>query len=233
MRFNSIGNCVLAALALVVGTVDGARAQTPDLIIARGSEQVSMDPQFARTSNNQATAQLFFDRLVGTDDKLRPVPGLALSWRNLDPLTWELKLRPGVKFHDGSPFTAEDVVFSLERPPTIPNSPASFALSVGNIAKMEIVDPLTIKITSKTPDPRLIEEAGRVWIVSKKAATGATNEQFNKGPATIGTGPYKFVSWTPAASMTLCATRITGERSRSSNACSSATSRMLRRGSRH
>ena len=110
---------------------------------------------------------------------------------------------PDVKFHDGSPFTAEDVVFSLQRPPTIPNSPASFALSVGNIAKMEIVDPLTLKITSKTPDPRLIEEAGRVWIVSKKAATGATNEQFNKGQATIGTGPYKFVSWTPAASMTL------------------------------
>lgn len=198
-----IGLRSICAGILVILSASMAGAQAPDLIIARGNEQVSMDPQFARTSNNQATAQNIFDRLIEVDENLRSIPGLAVSWRNLDGLTWEVKLRANVKFHDGSPFTAEDVVFSLQRPPTIPNSPASFAPSVGNIAKMEIVDPLTIRITSKSPDPRLIEEIGRVYIVSKKAAEGATNEQFNKGSATIGTGPYKFVSWTPAASMTL------------------------------
>jgi peptide/nickel transport system substrate-binding protein len=193
---------VLASTAMVAWAAV-ASAQAPDLIIGRGNEQVSMDPQFARTGNNQYTAQHIFDRLVDVDENLRAGPGLALSWRNVDPLTWEVKLRPNVKFHDGSPFTAEDVVFSLRRPPTIPNSPASFAPSVAGIASMEIVDPLTLKITSKSPDPRLIEEAGRVYIVSKKAAEGATNDMFNKGTAAIGTGPYKFVDWTPGATMNL------------------------------
>ena len=192
---------LVAACVAVWAT--GANAQAPDLIIGRGNEQVSMDPQFARTGNNQYTAQHIFDRLVDVDENLRAGPGLAVSWRNIDPLTWEVKLRPNVKFHDGSPFTAEDVVFSLRRPPTIPNSPASFASSVAGIASMEIIDPLTLKITSKTPDPRLIEEAGRVYILSKKAAEGATNEAFTKGAATIGTGPYKYVDWTPGATLNL------------------------------
>ena len=60
------------------------------------------------------------------------VPGLAESWTNIDPMTWEVKLRQGVTFHDGSPFTAEDVVFSLTRAPDVPNSTASFAQSVAD-----------------------------------------------------------------------------------------------------
>jgi peptide/nickel transport system substrate-binding protein len=194
---------VAAASVALMAAAQQAVAQAPDLIIARGNEQVSMDPQFARTGNNQATAQHIFDRLITLDENQRVQPGLAASWKNLDPLTWEVKLRAGVTFHDGSPFTADDVVFSLKRPPTIPNSPASFAPSVSNIASMEIVDPLTIKMMSKRPDPRFVEEIGRVYIISKKAADGATNEQFNKGAATVGTGPYKFVDWTPGATMNL------------------------------
>ncbi|WP_395832528.1 ABC transporter substrate-binding protein [Elstera sp.] len=180
-----------------------ALAQAPDLIIARGNEPVSMDPQFARTGNNQMTAAHVFERLAGVDENMRATQQLALAWKALSPLVWEVKLRPGVTFHDGSPFTAEDVVFSLQRPPTIPNSPASFAPSVAGIEKMEIIDPLTLKITSKTPDPLFVNEIGRVFIVSKKAAEGASNDQFNKGTATIGTGPYKFVDWTPGGQLNL------------------------------
>lgn len=201
--FTRCTTLALAAFAGFAASTSTVWAQAPDLIIGRGNEQVSMDPQFARTGNNQTTAQHIFERLITLDENLRVQPGLAAAWKNIDPLTWEVKLRAGVTFHDGSPLTAEDVVFSLKRPPTIPNSPASFAPSVSNIASMDIVDPLTIMMKSKRPDPRFVEEIGRVYIVSKKAAEGATNEQFNKGPATIGTGPYRFVDWTPGATLNL------------------------------
>lgn len=186
--------------ALVAGTTLG---QAPDLIIARGNEPVSIDPQFARTGNNQMTAAHVFERLAGVDENMRATRQLAVSWKALSPTLWEVKLRPNVTFHDGSPFTAEDVVFSLQRPPTIPNSPASFAPSVAGIEKMEIIDPLTLRITAKTPDPLFVNEIGRVFIVSKKAAEGASNDQFNKGSAAIGTGPYKFVDWVPGAQLNL------------------------------
>ena len=124
-------------------------------------------------------------------------PGLAASWRNIDAKTWEVKLRANVKFHDGSPFTAEDVVFSMDRAPNVPNSPASFADSVKAIDKMQIIDPLTIRFTTTVPDPLFIENVGTVFIISKKAAEKATNADFNSGKAAIGTGAYKFISWTP------------------------------------
>lgn len=170
-------------------------AQT--LTIGRANEPQSIDPQFSRTGNNQMTAIHIFDRLVHTDENVRAYPALAESWTNIDPLTWEVKVRQGVKFHDGSELTAEDVVYSLERAPNVPNSPASFAGSVADIAKMEIVDSHTIRFTSKNPNPLFMENIGTVYILSKALTEGKANEDFAAGPAAIGTGPYKYVSWQP------------------------------------
>ena len=172
-------------------------AQAVELRIGRANEPQSIDPQFARTGNNQMTAVHIFDRLIISDENIRAKPGLALSWRNIDPKTWEVKLRPNVKFHDGSAFTADDVVFSMERAPKVPNSPASFADAVKFIDKMVILDPLTIRFTTTAPDPMFMGNIGTVFIVSKKYTEKATNADFNSGVAAIGTGPYKFVSWTP------------------------------------
>lgn len=199
-RFRPLAIALGLSAALTAGT---ALSQAPDLIIARGNEPVSIDPQFARTGNNQMTSIHIFERLAGVDDNMRATRQLAVSWKALSPTLWEVKLRPNVTFHDGSPFTAEDVVFSLRRPPTIPNSPASFADSVAGIDKMEIIDSLTLRITSKSPDPLFVNEIGRVFIVSKKAAENASNDQFNSGAAAIGTGPYKFVNWVPGAQLNL------------------------------
>ncbi len=80
-------------------------ALAADLTIGRSSEQSSIDPQFSRTGNNQMTAEMIFGRLVDFDQNLQMHPGLAASWKNIDPLTWEITLRPGVTFQDGSPLT--------------------------------------------------------------------------------------------------------------------------------
>ena len=190
----------LASIALLAGAGSAAAA---DLTIGRSSEQQSIDPQFSRTGPNQATAAHIFDGLMDRDAKGAFVPSLAESFKNVDAKTWEAKLRPGVTFSDGSPLTAEDVVYSLERAPNVPNSPASFAGYVANIASMTIVDPMTIRFATKSPDPNFSFDVGGVFIVSKKATEGASNADFNSGKAAIGTGPYKFVSWTPGDELKL------------------------------
>jgi peptide/nickel transport system substrate-binding protein len=185
----------LTALALTTYLSSGAFAA--DLVIGLSTEPQAIDPHFSRTGNSQQAAQHVFNRLVEPDENLRIQPALAVEWENTDELTWIVRLREGVTFHDGSPFTAEDVVFSLERAAEIPNSPAPFTANVAPIASMEIVDPLTVKFTTTKPTPQFMELAGLVYIVSKAAAEGAGIEQFNSGAAAIGTGPYKFVEWAP------------------------------------
>jgi peptide/nickel transport system substrate-binding protein len=195
-----IGAALIAGLYLMMGS---ASPKAQELVIGRGSEQQSMDPQFARTGNNQMTATHIFDRLTGLDNNMRVVPALAESWKNVDPNTWEITLREGVKFHDGRPLTLDDVVYSLKRPPTLLNSPASFSSSVANIASIEAIGPRSLRIKSIMTDPLFIQEIGRVYIVSKAVTENASNEDFNKGTAAIGTGPYRFVEWVPADHMTL------------------------------
>jgi len=183
----------LAAIALAGLTL---AAQAADLRIGRSNEPSSIDPQFARTGNNLMTAQDMFDRLIENDANLQTRPALALSWKAVDPATWEIKLRDGVRFHDGSPFTADDVLFSLKRAGEIKNSPAPFSGAVGDIASMTAVDRLTLRFKTKRPNPEFIEQIGRVYIVSSRAAQGKQPEDFNNGSGAIGTGPYKFKQWT-------------------------------------
>lgn len=188
-------------VALLSGTALPACAQ--DLTIGRSSEQSSIDPQFSRTGNNQMTSTMIFGRLVEFDANLQVSPGLAESWENIDPTTWEIRLRSGVTFHDGSPFTADDVIFSLDRADEVPNSPAPYTDQVSAVASMEKIDDLTIRITTNAPAPTLLEDIGRVFIISKAAAEGRSSEDFMTAEVAVGTGPYKFLSWTPGETLEL------------------------------
>lgn len=185
----------LATAALLSSTALPALAQ--DLTIGRAAEPSSIDPQFSRTGPNQSTAQVMFGRLIEQDANLAITPGLAVSWEPIDDTTWEIKLREGVTFHDGSSMTADDVIFSLERTDEVPNSPAPFTDMVSNIASLEKVDDHTIRVKTIDPAPALMEDVGRVFIVSKETTEGVTSEDFTTGAAAIGTGPYKFVEYTP------------------------------------
>nr|MCV4207138.1 ABC transporter substrate-binding protein [Roseomonas sp. SXEYE001] len=138
-----------------------------------------------------------FDRLVERDANAQPYPGLAESWKTISDTVWEFKLRPGIKWHDGKDFTADDVVFSIERVPNVKGSPGSFAGFIRAITKTEVVDPLTIRFHTAAPHPLLPTELAGICIVARHAATGADPEDFNSLKAAIGTGPYKVVSYSP------------------------------------
>ena len=192
---------LLAGVAATVLALSSAEAA--DLVLGSATEPSAIDPQFSRTGNNQNIAQSVFDRLVQTDAAINMEPALAVSWTNIDPLTWHVKLREGVKFHDGNPLTAEDVIFSLTRAKDIPNSPAPFSGNVASIDSMKALDDLTIEFKTKKPTPDFMEQIGFVYIVEKKVAEGASIEDFNSGKAAIGTGAYKFKSWTPGDNLAL------------------------------
>ncbi|MGH8618329.1 MAG: ABC transporter substrate-binding protein [Burkholderiales bacterium] len=174
-----------------------------DLIIGRATEQSSIDPLFSRSGTNYSTSGQMFERLVSNDPNNQLHPALAVSWRAIDPTTWEIKLRDKVKFHDGSDFSAEDVVFSFERARNVPNSPASFAGAVASIVNMRALDRLTVQFKTSQPVPSLIEQVGRAFILSKKAATGLATADFNAGKGMVGTGPYQFVEWLPGQRLVL------------------------------
>ena len=190
-------------ISLLLAALCAPALHAADLVIGRATEQSSLDPLFARSGTNYSTSGQIFDRLVHNDPNNQLQPALAVSWRAIDATTWEIKLRDKVKFHDGSDFTADDVIFSFERARNVPNSPASFAGSVASIVNMRALDRLTVQLKTSQPVPSLIEQVGRAFILSKKAANGLTTTDFNSGKGMIGTGPYKFVEWRPAQHLKL------------------------------
>lgn len=171
--------------------------QADEVTIGLQVGPTSMDPHFFISSPNQAASLHLFDPLMGRDDEMRLTPALATDWYRIDDRTWEFKLRRGVRFHDGSEFTAEDVAFTVRRVPEVPHSPASFAAAVSEIAETIIVDSHTIRFRTRTAFPLFVNDISRLYIVSHRVADGATSQDFNSGKAAIGTGPYRFVSYAP------------------------------------
>lgn len=196
---------VLLAAVLTVITLPAA---AQDLTIGLRSEPSSLDPQYQNAAANNQIALNIFDALVARDDKLRPIPGLAVSWRPVSDTVWEFKLRPDVKFQDGSPFTADDVVFTYERAAKVPNSPSPFTMLTRQMTRLEVVDPLTLRITTAAPAPLLPSDLAGLPILSHTAAAGGapegkTTAELDRGDGLVGTGPFKFVDWKRGADLVL------------------------------
>ncbi len=181
----------IAATAMAFASVQ-ASAQTAT--IAVGAPVTSIDPHYHQLSPNNAVADIIFDRLVNNDPQSRNIPGLATEWRAVAPTVWEFKLRPNVRFHNGNAFTADDVAFTLQRLPNVPNSPSSFAAYSRPLTRIEIVDPLTIRFHTAQPYPLLPLDMTNVRIIDKETAENATTEDFNSLRAAAGTGPYRAVA---------------------------------------
>ncbi len=178
-------------------------AQATDVTIGRATEQNALDPLFSDLGNDVSTAENMFESMIHFDSKLVVHPSLAVSWTLVDPLTWEIILRDGVTFHDGSPFTAADVAFSLNRAKTIPNSPGPLASFVRSVKETEILDPHRIRVHTDTPTPLLMDMIGRIFIIPAALGSSVTTDDFNAGRAMIGTGPYRFKSAAPGDRVTM------------------------------
>jgi peptide/nickel transport system substrate-binding protein len=186
---------LLPGIAVCFALTAAPATQSQELRIAMGADVTSMDPHYVNLFPNNNIAEHIFEKLITLDPDSRLIPGVAESWKTINPTTWEFKLRKGVKFHDGSDFTAEDVAFSIDRVAKIPDSPGPFTTYTKAIKEVQIVDPLTIRFITAAPAPQLPNDISTIYIVSKKTATGATTPDFNSGKAMNGTGPFKFASF--------------------------------------
>ena len=181
-----------------------ASAQTLTIGVRGGPD--SIDPHFTATGTHAEALKHVYDTLVWSGDGLELEPRLAESWKAISDTTWEFKLRRGVKFHDGSDFTAADVKFSIERIPMVAG-PNPTTIYVRRVKETKVIDPYTLHVITDGAAPTLPNDFIRLFIVSSKAAAGLTkesaNEAFNSGKAAIGTGPYKYVSWQPKGDLVL------------------------------
>ena len=180
----------IAVLSLWVITTG---AQT--LTLGTKLELNTLDPHFFAAFPTGSSHELIYEKLAVLDAKLVPQPQLATSWNNLDNLTWEIKLRKGVVFHNGAPFTADDVIFTWDRVPNVPNSPNSFSQFTRAVERIIKLDDYTLQMKTAAPTPMLPNDLANVFILSASAAKGMTTQDFNAGKAAIGTGQYKLVEW--------------------------------------
>src|SRR6185503_4212935 len=128
------------------------------------------------------------------DPDLKLIPRLATEWKSTGDTTWEFKLRPNVKFHNGDPLTSTDVKFSIERTYD-PAAKTLVSTVFTTVDKVEAPDPLTVVFTTKKPDPllpaRLAFYGGQIIPIQYFQHAGP--DEFNAKP--VGSGPVKFVEW--------------------------------------
>ncbi len=153
-----------------------------------------VDPHVLFLGPNMAMARNLYDSLVGRDEDAHWTPTLATSWRQIDPRTWEFTLRQGVRFSDGSPFTAEDVVASVHRIPSVPNNPGPYTTNLRTITGVEATGPYTLRVTTDRPNPLLPGQFTNIFILPR-SVVDAPPEAFSSAQATIGTGPFHLLSF--------------------------------------
>ena len=159
------------------------------VIVAQDADAKTLDPAASNDVPSHRVTLQIYDNLVAREGT-KLVPGLAESWTQVDPLTLDLKIRKGVKFHNGDPLTVKDVVFSLIK---VKNDPSMMSFFV-DVDKIEALDDETVRITTKKPFGPLVGYLAHygAGILSEKAVTEA-GKSYGQHP--VGTGPFKFESW--------------------------------------
>ena len=163
---------------------------------ATQDEPQTLDPHSASLAVTTRLLSNVYEGLVGRDKNFKLVPWLAISWSQTDALTWRFKLRPNVKFHDGAPFTADDVVFSMERALSANSQMKS---TVQGVAKAKKIDDLTVDLTMREPNPVLLNHLfgfrimNKAWSVKNNSVNPQNykdkEDTFSSRNAN-GTGPF-------------------------------------------
>jgi len=182
----------ILAAALVGGGITAATASSDMLVVDLVNEPSTLDPHRQWNPDSYFVYRNIYDNLVTRDTAGKIVPQIATSWKAIDDTNIEFKIRTDVKFHDGSPLTAQDVVFSIKRI-TNPDFASPQLGQFNSIIDAVATAPDTIVITTGKPYPPLLAQLVKLSIVSKAYVEKVGDEELNLSP--MGSGPYKFVAW--------------------------------------
>jgi peptide/nickel transport system substrate-binding protein len=194
------------AWVLAAGALLASCAQKPHdaIVIASVSDVSSLDPHLLDT--NHPTGSVIwslFDSLVRRGPDGADLPRLATSWERLDALTWRFHLRPGVKFQDGSPLTAEDVKFSFERMNKPPFNALQQLWAQTTLQAVRVIDAATVELKTAQPSVTMLYWLEEAFIAPQAYYTAHDAAYVNTHP--LGSGPYRLVEWTPGDHVTLSA----------------------------
>jgi len=186
---------VLASPSL--GGSKGAAAPANTIVVAQSVDPTTMDPQNQRETPTFNVLVHFYDPLIMRDTKnpKRFVGVLARTWRRLSPTAVRFVLRKGVKFSDGSAFNATTVKYNIDRlMGTLPGqkSPPLSAFQYSSISGVHVINPTTVDIGTKAPDPLLLARLSALLMIPTHSVDGDPNALAAKP---VGTGPYTLVSW--------------------------------------
>ncbi|HLU83153.1 MAG TPA: ABC transporter substrate-binding protein, partial [Trueperaceae bacterium] len=181
---------MLTILALMLALLGSALAQS-EIRVAIPTDIRNFDPHQSIATHERAIQQNIFDTLIDLDRDYKPtIPALAESWVYLDDVTLQLNLRQGVTFHNGQPFTADDVMFTFER---ILDSTEPIGLNswvAGTIDHLEKVDDHTVLIVTPEPYAPLVPNLTRIHVIPGQTFQEMGAEAFSLEP--VGTGPFKY-----------------------------------------
>jgi len=193
---------------LVAALAMSGIVQAQTLRWASQGDPQTMDPHSQNESMTNMMNGQVYERLIRRDQNLNIVPGLATEWAQTGPLTWRFKLRQGVKFHDGTPLTADDVVFSIKRGQEPTSQINNYATAVGEPVK---IDESTVEFRLKAVNPVFLQHLDALWIMSKpwaekhkvtKPLDYKNKEETYASMNMNGTGPYMLASRAPGIKTT-------------------------------
>lgn len=170
-------------LALAACSRRGAAPLT--LTLAQPASAVSLDPHLHDEEATYSTLSHFYSRLVTFGAELEVVPELALSWENPTDTLWRFRLRTGVLFHDGRPFTAEDAAATIRRAIALPGSKVAFYLQ--SVEEARAAEPDVLEVRTRYPYAVLLNKLALIDVVPRDAPLAPIT-------APVGTGPYRFVA---------------------------------------
>ena len=186
-----------SVLAFALTVLAGSPAfAAKDVVFAVASQFTTTDPYDANDTLSQAMAKSFYEGLFGFDKDMKLIPVLAESYDvSKDGLAYTIKLKKGIKFQDGTDFKADAVKVCLDRVTNPENKLKRYGLYNNNIAKVEVVDDYTARITLKTPFSPFINQLAHpsTVMISPTALKKWGNKDIAFHP--VGTGPFEFVEW--------------------------------------
>ncbi|MGH7264727.1 MAG: ABC transporter substrate-binding protein [Candidatus Rokuibacteriota bacterium] len=192
-RIVAVVACIVTVGLVAAGM--GAAAPKGRVVVALGSDTPTLDPQMHTARMGIIVGWHIYDSLYDREPRTgRPIPGLAESARAVAPTTWELKLRRNVRFHNGEPFDAESVKFTIERV-LDPEQKSPNRGEFGWIKSVEVVDSHTARLHTHKPYP-LVEErlaSGNLGMLPPKYVREKGGAALAVNP--VGTGPFRFVEW--------------------------------------
>lgn len=201
--------CIVGVTVGIMFSLAGPAAAENVLRWASGAGALTFDPHSANHGPSIVQQNSVFERLLTTSARLEVVPQLAVAWRPLDPVTWEFELRQGVRFHDGAPFTSEDVLFSLQRARALHSQYSGY---FADISDVRALDAHKVRITTRDPDALLPDRLRKLFIISKAWAEehGVTRTaDFVAGEETYathhanGTGPFTLEAFEPGGPLVM------------------------------